>query len=152
MLVLNLDQTTGVLYLDDVIFKYNAEADYLKVRDLLVNKLKDKLLYINGFHKYGAFDVIFCGNEFSVELVYKDGFLFSNSFIYNGLSAKKGFGATELDQNEDRKKLRKDFKKYFSKIPDKKLKNRDLYIYDWGEVRVSLSHRDYYVFLNFDYY
>lgn len=62
------------------------------------------------------------------------------------------FGATEYDQKKDRLKLRGDFKKGLGKPSDKKLKNRDLFVYDWGEIKISVSHREYYVFLNFMYY
>lgn len=152
MFILNLDKNTGVLYLDNFIFDYSTEKQYLMTRCLFKGEVNDSFMSVNGFNKYGGFDIEFAGNEFSVEFVYKDGLLYSNSFIYNGLSVVEGFGAKKFDQKIDRKKLRADFKKHLGKSPEKKLKYRDLFVYDWGEVRISISHRDYYVFLNFDYY
>lgn len=105
----------------------------MKTRYLFNDKIKDGFMSVNGFNKYGGFDIEFAGNEFSVEFVYKDGVLYSNSLIYNGLSAEKGFGATEFDQKNDRNKLRFDLKEYLGKAPEKKLKNRDLFLYNWGE-------------------
>lgn len=152
MLILTLDDKTGSLYLDGLIFKYDTEFNYLKTIKELLTKLDDSVMCVNGFNKYGGYDVEFCANIFSVEFVFKDGLLYSNSYIYNGLASENGFGATENDQKKDRIKLRSDFEVFLGKAPDKKLKNRDLYVYSWGEVRVSQSHRDYYVFLNFEYY
>ncbi|QIO08877.1 hypothetical protein [Acinetobacter lanii] len=152
MMNLTLDINSGSLLINDTPFDYHNEKAYLTSIKQFGFDFYQKQMVVNDYHKYGGFDVIFFGNIFSVEFIYKDGELYSNSFIYNGLSEKAGFGATEFYQKKDRLKLRKDFKKVLGKSPEKKLKNRDLYIYDWGEVKVSLSNRDYYVFLNFDYY
>lgn len=81
MFILNLDKNTGVLYLDNVIFDYSTEKNYLMTRCLFKGEVNDSFMSVNGFNKYGGFDIEFAGNEFSVEFVYKDGLLYSNSFI-----------------------------------------------------------------------
>lgn len=50
-------------------------------RCLFKGEVNDSFMSVNGFNKYGGFDIEFAGNEFSVEFVYKDGLLYSNSFI-----------------------------------------------------------------------
>ncbi|QIO05491.1 hypothetical protein G8E00_05770 [Acinetobacter shaoyimingii] len=149
---LTLDINSGSLLINDTPFDYHNEKVYLRSIKAFGFDFYQKQIVVNGFHKYGGFDIIFFGNIFSVEFVYKDGGLYSNSFIYNGLSVEAGFGATEYDQKIDRLKLREDFKKGLGKPPDKKLKYRDLFVYDWGEIKISVPHREYYVFMNFEYY
>lgn len=125
-LTLNLDN--GQLFINNICFNYNNETEYLKT--IKKCNIYEEKMIVNGYHKYGGFDIIFCENKFAVEFVFKDGKLYSNSLIYYGLCSQHEFGATEYDQKKDRLKLRGDFKKGLGKPPDKKLKNRDLFVYD----------------------
>ena len=69
-----------------------------------------------------------------------------------GYCVTNGWDATEQDQKKDRVFLTNKISKFLDKKPDKKLKSRDVFIYEWGEIVVSITHRDYYVMLNFNYY
>ena len=51
-----------------------------------------------------------------------------------GYCVTNGWDATEQDQKKDRVFLTNKISKFLDKKPDKKLKSRDVFIYEWGEI------------------
>lgn len=153
MNVLTVNLKNGDLFLDNIIFKIATEEKYLKSIKNIDNEIEHEPLVINGFRKYGGYDVSFADVLFGPEFVYKNGELYSKYFMLGeGCCVTKGWNATEDDQKKDRAFLTNKIAIFLDKKPDKKLKYRDLFIYEWGEIVISVTHRDYYILLNFNYY
>lgn len=150
---LTINLKSGDLFLNNFIFKIDTEKNYLNSIEHLDHSSRDKVLEVNGFKKYGGYDVCFAGVIFGPEFVYKAGELYSKYFMLGeGCCVINGWDATEQDQKKDRVFLTNKISNFLDKKPDKKLKSRDVFIYEWGEIVVSITHRDYYVMLNFNYY
>lgn len=149
---LKVNLKNGDLFLNKLPFQFKTEKFYLEsIKN--IKDMEDKPLLVNGYHKYGGYDICFADRLFGPEFIYINDVLHSKYFIFGeGECIKNGWGATEEDQRKDRKFLTSELTKFFKKKPEKKLKYRDIFIYEWGEITVSMTHRDFYIILNFNYY
>ncbi|MEB6667004.1 hypothetical protein MXM33_08155 [Acinetobacter vivianii] len=152
MIKLTIDLKSGHLFVNGSLFNFFTEDDYLEsVRN--IPAIQKKPLIINGFHKYGGFELVFLGRVFAPEFVYKNNKLYKKYFIWGeGECNELEWESSEDNLKNDRKKLISELTLALNKKPDKKLKYSDYFVFDWGEIRISINNRDFYVLLNFDYY
>lgn len=152
MITSTIDLQSGGLFINGHLFNFKTEDDYLKSIKKIGYR-EETPINIDGFIKHSIFYIYFGGIAFHLEFIYKNKKLEKFFFTYLGSEcAKYSYDSMTENLNNDKKALTNKLISYLAKQPEKKLKSKNIFIYEWGEIIVSESPEKYSVLLRLNYY